>query len=852
MLCIIEGVSGDLLAGSVELSARRMSLSCLDLWKGSEPLSLAPSSVWIGSGTGDLASALGRCVAAVSRNDAALVSRLGARCLFGFTTSIAFEYNGLQRWCEAAGVRSLISLACLGVFGGCVCQHRCWLVNDVDSITPKVAEALMAFLQELDSAPADDWLRAFADKLMPVVVAFCSSPMRSVSGMDMVPLLLRVGGGADAILPMLLPATAVFGREHEVFALQGRLGYDHQASLPFMSHGETSLTANYREDGDGDAPRWTPLEPRARLHHNELLISGYAPALAPRVVRLLMRRFYELASCYVHTSPTRRPGHVCSQLSFSEEEHLFTFWSRRILEVQLADDGDLPMGRVSADHTLLFAALTALYHNMWHSLTDEECFQDARMVEPPLVRSEQTPPPCSLARISEMPSGVLSMQEFLFLVRLLVVLQHHLFITREFGRPIDDYAAYIRHVDHTSALWQAHLDHDSETEFYVTSPNGIPNVLVGDPYLPPYAALCASCRPQMAFVCDVLDMQTRLAFVLQSAVFLVDRLRSGSRLPVFCGLAQELVEVYDSAAQLFRPKESLESLSNPEWQSVFEASNVSGSWSTAEDILDYAIWKVVAPKELAHILAKKVLLLAPYSVPLDTRRNVFKYLNFLNICRFRSMQNIVTGASEQSTAHLTIVRGNYLQSAMEHFGPGSDQTALQRGVAIRFVDSAGNVERGVDGGGLFPEFLVKCLEQARATPGMFESSADGCVIPTYLGSNPLLEKRCVLRLLGRILARCISDWIIPGFVLDRSTVVSMLFGDFAHPLSSSPLELLHLSHSEVAASLANLTQATSLPNALCWSLSVDAAQWSLEGASAETVPEIISLVPGGAIKHVKP
>jgi hypothetical protein len=111
---------------------------------------------------------------------------------------------------------------------------------------------------------------------------------------------------------------------------------------------------------------------------------------------------------------------------------------------------------------------------------------------------------------------------------------------------------------------------------------------------------------------------------------------------------------------------------------------------------------------------------------------------------------------------LTVRRDALLESAYEglrHLG-----ARLKAPLRVRFVDAEGREERGIDGGGLFKEFLTLFLRAALdPTLGLFAETDSHCVYPSpHAERLPGLRRRALgyTRLVGQLVGKALYERVV--------------------------------------------------------------------------------------------
>ena len=178
------------------------------------------------------------------------------------------------------------------------------------------------------------------------------------------------------------------------------------------------------------------------------------------------------------------------------------------------------------------------------------------------------------------------------------------------------------------------------------------------------------------------------------------------------------------------------------------------------------------------LLLEKIKLI-PFIFPLKTRLEIgVKEMKRLKEERGNSLRNFMNNRNyfggfdeemfedEANTVNIKIPRDSifnttfmyYMQNVLKPYGKWK----------ITFIDKLGQVEAGVDAGGLFKEYLYKLSEEAFSNKlGFFEESQIGLLIPTRdaLHANTNYNYSCSYEFLGFIVAKAICEdiKIAPNF-----------------------------------------------------------------------------------------
>ena len=314
-------------------------------------------------------------------------------------------------------------------------------------------------------------------------------------------------------------------------------------------------------------------------------------------------------------------------------------------------------------------------------------------------------------------------------------------------------------------------------------------------------------------------------------------------------LARALAQVHDRNGRL--------GLVDP---SLFHAPELFGSGAAAADG-----FLAEAAADLGEKGAKKkrrgraceLLRRGPALVPFDARVRWFA----AGIARDRAESVGGGGAAEflgvSPEHHVTVTRGRVFDDAMRQLGPAvfaSDAAAfrvanpgvrppprsLKGTVRVRFLNAHGVEEPGVDGGGLFKDFLGALVAEAfDAKRGLFKETPDLTLYP-----NPASELECGpdhlrrLEFLGAVLGKAVYE----GILVDVP-----LAGFFLAKLRDQrPPELNDLAtlDAETYRHLVGLKQMAAA-DVEALGLDFTATDQSRYGHSVHSVHSVVELVPGG-------
>ena len=140
----------------------------------------------------------------------------------------------------------------------------------------------------------------------------------------------------------------------------------------------------------------------------------------------------------------------------------------------------------------------------------------------------------------------------------------------------------------------------------------------------------------------------------------------------------------------------------------------------------------------------------------------------LRVSLFRAFVNHDRGGNDINTwmkpvTRVTIRRGRVFEdgyASINALGP-----RLKGKVAITFVDKFGLEEAGIDGGGVFKEFLTSCLHEAFSPNfGLFQTTKDQSLYPATTEYAAQEEQLNYFQFLGRVIGKALSE----GVLIDSS------------------------------------------------------------------------------------
>lgn len=181
--------------------------------------------------------------------------------------------------------------------------------------------------------------------------------------------------------------------------------------------------------------------------------------------------------------------------------------------------------------------------------------------------------------------------------------------------------------------------------------------------------------------------------------------------------------------------------------------------------------------------AGDLLRTAPYLVPFSTRARIFQ-------CWISKERDIANGGQSifPSIGRSVAVRRKFLfedaYKELNGMGPG-----LKATVRVKFIDEHGIEEVGIDGGGVFKEFMHEVLKLGFSpfSYGLFKDSPDRHLYPSPDApvGNENFENQFTF--LGRLLGKAVFDGVLVNIPLARFFLLKML-GQFNYPIDLGSLD----------------------------------------------------------------
>eukprot|EP00842_Homolaphlyctis_polyrhiza_P005792 jgi/Hompol1/6213/HPOL_002212-RA len=142
----------------------------------------------------------------------------------------------------------------------------------------------------------------------------------------------------------------------------------------------------------------------------------------------------------------------------------------------------------------------------------------------------------------------------------------------------------------------------------------------------------------------------------------------------------------------------------------------------------------------------------PFVVPFETRVMIFRRWVQLD-------KEEYVGYTAGPTAHVTIRRDSIFRDGFDQLNGLKRQ--LKGRIAISFIDTHGLPEAGIDGGGVFKEFLTSCLKQAfDSSYGLFQTTNNQLLYPSASEYATQDSQLRLMEFLGRIIGKALYEGVL--------------------------------------------------------------------------------------------
>lgn len=181
--------------------------------------------------------------------------------------------------------------------------------------------------------------------------------------------------------------------------------------------------------------------------------------------------------------------------------------------------------------------------------------------------------------------------------------------------------------------------------------------------------------------------------------------------------------------------------------------------------------------------AGELLRVAPYLVPFSSRAKIFQSW----IARERDLANGGQSFFPTSGWSVAVRRKFVFEDAFEELnGLGPE---LKATVRVKFIDEHGIEEAGIDGGGVFKEFMYEVLKLGFSpfSYGLFQATPDGRLYPNPDAPIANGNYKVQFAFLGRLLGKAVFDGVLVDIPLARF-FLSKILGQFNYPTDLGSLD----------------------------------------------------------------
>lgn len=110
---------------------------------------------------------------------------------------------------------------------------------------------------------------------------------------------------------------------------------------------------------------------------------------------------------------------------------------------------------------------------------------------------------------------------------------------------------------------------------------------------------------------------------------------------------------------------------------------------------------------------------------------------------------------------LTVHRGHVLEDAYQAMGPHQSQVDVRKRLRIAFINEFGEQEAGIDGGGVFKEFLESVIKESTSLDvGLFKSTMDNKLYPSPVDSSTTIEHLRKVEFVGLMVGKAVWEGIL--------------------------------------------------------------------------------------------
>lgn len=181
--------------------------------------------------------------------------------------------------------------------------------------------------------------------------------------------------------------------------------------------------------------------------------------------------------------------------------------------------------------------------------------------------------------------------------------------------------------------------------------------------------------------------------------------------------------------------------------------------------------------------AGELLRVAPYLVPFSARAKIFQCW----VAMERDMANGGQSFFPTSGRSVSVRRKFIFEDAfreLNNLGP-----ELKATIRVKFIDEHGLEEAGIDGGGVFKEFMYEVLRRGFSPflYGLFKATSDGHLYPHPDAPIANENFKVQFAFLGRLLGKAIFDGVLVDIPLARF-FMSKILGQFYYPSDLKSLD----------------------------------------------------------------
>jgi len=185
---------------------------------------------------------------------------------------------------------------------------------------------------------------------------------------------------------------------------------------------------------------------------------------------------------------------------------------------------------------------------------------------------------------------------------------------------------------------------------------------------------------------------------------------------------------------------------------------------------------VMAEAEHASGRVKNILRLLPQVVRFEDRVKIFDYALDLD----HSAHASTTGWHSHGRLQLAVVRGSEYDDAFEAWADLRNGELKVLRTQISFINAQGLNEAGVDGGGVFKEFLIEFCKQAfDPSQGLWQATSDGALFPNPNSGAASADHLRHFEFQGRMMGKAVYE----GILLDLNFAhffLNLLLGNRNH------------------------------------------------------------------------